>query len=78
MFLKMTISLLSLEEIKNHIKTFGHLPNIPSAKAMESNGTKLGVMNMKLLEKIEELTLYTINQEEKFKTERGTIKYSRK
>ncbi|WP_143070736.1 tail fiber protein [Flagellimonas taeanensis] len=52
--------LKSLEEVQNHIKEHGHLPNIPSAKEMEANGIQLGEMNMKLLEKIEELTLYVI------------------
>ena len=52
--------LKSLEEVQSYIKANGHLPNIPSAKTMESNGIDLGVMNMKLLEKIEELTLYVI------------------
>nr|WP_299073828.1 tail fiber protein [uncultured Allomuricauda sp.] len=49
-----------LEEVQNYIKANGHLPNIPSAKEMEENGIQLGEMNMKLLEKIEELTLYVI------------------
>ena len=56
-------ALKSLEEIQNYIKAHGHLPNIPSAKEMEVNGVELGTMNMKLLEKIEELTLYTIQQQ---------------
>ncbi len=34
---------------------------------MEENGVQLGEMNMKLLEKIEELTLYTLEQEKKLK-----------
>ncbi|WP_271768878.1 tail fiber protein [Aquimarina algiphila] len=57
--------LLTIEEVQQHIKENGHLPNVPSATEMETNGVELGVMNMKLLEKIEELTLYTINQEKK-------------
>ncbi len=52
--------LKSLEEVQNYINEHGHLPNIPSAKDMEENGVQLGEMNMKLLEKIEELTLYVI------------------
>ena len=55
--------LKSLEEVQNYIKANGHLPNIPSAEEMEENGIELGEMNMKLLEKIEELVLYTIKQE---------------
>ncbi|SFC36103.1 hypothetical protein SAMN04487891_109172 [Flagellimonas taeanensis] len=59
--------LKSLEEVKNYIQEHGHLPNIPSAKEMEENGVQLGEMNMKLLEKIEELTLYVLEQDEKIK-----------
>ncbi|UII77357.1 tail fiber protein [Flagellimonas sp. HMM57] len=55
--------LKSLEEVQDHIKKHGHLPNIPPAKEMEENGIELGEMNMKLLEKIEELTLYILEQE---------------
>ncbi|WP_282159858.1 tail fiber protein [Ulvibacterium marinum] len=59
--------LKSLEEVQEHIRENGHLPNIPSAAEMEQNGVELGIMNMKLLEKIEELTLYTIAQEKRIK-----------
>jgi hypothetical protein len=52
--------LTSLEEIKNYIDQNKHLPEVPSAKEMEKNGIQLGEMNMLLLKKIEELTLYTI------------------
>jgi hypothetical protein len=55
--------LKSLEEVQKHIQEHGHLPNIPSAEEMEEKGIELGIMNMKLLEKIEELTLYTIEQQ---------------
>ncbi|WP_062057760.1 tail fiber protein [Sediminicola sp. YIK13] len=53
--------LMSLGETQKFIKKHGHLPNIPSAKEMEENGLELGIMNMKLLEKIEELMLYVID-----------------
>ncbi len=53
--------LRSLEEVQEHILENGHLPNIPSAQEMEKNGLELGIMNIKLLEKIEELTLYMID-----------------
>ncbi|AUP79676.1 tail fiber protein [Flavivirga eckloniae] len=59
--------LKTLQEVENYISEKGHLPNIPSAKDMEINGIKLKEMNLKLLEKIEELTLYTINQEKEIK-----------
>lgn len=58
----------SLEEVEEHIRIYGHLGNIPSAAEVESNGIELGEMNRLLLEKIEELTLYIIELEEKIKT----------
>ena len=58
-----TYKLPTLEELEQQIKEKGHLPNIPSAEEVEKNGAQLGEMNKKLLEKIEELTLYTIQQE---------------
>lgn len=58
----------SLEEIEKHIKDKGHLPNIPSAKEVIENGVSLGEMDRKLLEKIEELTLYSIEQNKQIKT----------
>ncbi|MEW7291254.1 hypothetical protein [Aquimarina sp. 2304DJ70-9] len=58
-------NLPSLKEVEQHIQEKGHLQNIPSAKEVEENGILLGEMNKKLLEKIEELTLYTIAQEKR-------------
>ncbi|WP_430908526.1 hypothetical protein [Maribacter sp. 2-571] len=55
--------LRSLDEVEQHIAEHGHLPNIPSAAEMEENGVYLKQMNLKLLEKIEELTLYLIQLE---------------
>ncbi len=62
---KTDYELKSLEEVQRYIKENGHLPNIPSAKEMETNGVDLGTMEMKLLEKIEELTLYILEQEKR-------------
>jgi hypothetical protein len=58
---KKEYDLQSLEAIERYINSNGHLPNIPSALEMETNGVELGLMEMKLLEKIEELTLYLID-----------------
>ncbi|UOB18366.1 tail fiber protein [Abyssalbus ytuae] len=58
-------NLPKLEEVQQFIKENGHLPEIPSAADMEQNGIHLSEMNIKLLQKIEELTLYTIEQEKK-------------
>lgn len=56
--------LRTLEETKTYIETHKHLPEIPSAAEMEKEGIKLKEMNLKLLQKIEELTLHMIQQNE--------------
>jgi len=55
-------TLKSLTEVENYIKTHKHLPDIPSAEAMEKQGVNLAEMNKLLLQKVEELTLYNIQQ----------------
>ncbi len=60
-----TYKLKTLNELEKYIQTNGHLPNIPSATEIEESGQDLGAIQAKLLEKIEELTLYTIDQEKK-------------
>jgi len=67
----------TLKEVENHIKEKGHLKDIPSAKEVEKNGINLGEMDAKLLQKIEELTLYTIDQQkeiEELKKQNSRIK----
>lgn len=53
----------SLKEVEKHIIENGHLQNIPSAAEVSESGIFLGAMNVKLLQKIEELTLYSIQQQ---------------
>ena len=57
--------LKSLDEVEDYIKQNSHLPEIPSATEMEKNGLMLAEMNLSLLKKIEELTLYTIELNKK-------------
>ncbi|WP_440068337.1 hypothetical protein [Tenacibaculum discolor] len=64
-----TYNLPSLQEVEAYIKAKGHLKDIPSAKEVEKNGFYLGEMDAKLLQKIEELTLYTIEQEKKLQSQ---------
>jgi len=52
----------SLGEVETSIRKNGHLPGIPSALQVSKEGISLGEMNGKLLQKIEELTLYLIEQ----------------
>lgn len=49
-----------LEEVEQYIKEHKHLPNIPAAAEIETNGMEVGEMQKKMMEKIEELTLYVI------------------
>lgn len=60
----------TLAKVQQHIKEKGHLPNIPSAKEVEENGIELGEMNKLLLEKIEELILYTLQQEKELSAQK--------
>jgi hypothetical protein len=50
-----------LSEVNGYIQTNGHLPNIPSATEVKENGMSLVDMQVKLLQKVEELTLYVID-----------------
>ncbi|WP_298544457.1 hypothetical protein [uncultured Aquimarina sp.] len=70
---KDTYQLPTLQQVEDHITTKGHLINIPSAAEVSENGIQLGEMNAKLLEKIEELTLYTIAQEKRLKEQQKTL-----
>lgn len=58
-----TYNLRPLYELDQFIKDNKHLPEIPSATEVEENGISLGDMDAKLLQKIEELTLYAIDQQ---------------
>ncbi len=60
--------LRTIEELENFIKQNSHLPEIPSAKEFEQNGVMQAEMDMNLLKKIEELTLYTIQQQKEIES----------
>lgn len=59
--------LKELKEVEEFIKENNHLPEIPSAQEVKDNGVLVGEMTNKLLKKIEELTLYVIEQDKKIK-----------
>jgi hypothetical protein len=52
--------LMPLDELEKKIEELNHLPNIPSAEEIQKKGIDLGPMATKLVEKVEELTLYLI------------------
>ena len=53
-----------LSEVKAFITKNKHLPEIKSAQEMQENGVSINELQTQLLQKIEELTLYLIQQEE--------------
>lgn len=55
---------LSLTALAEYIEKNRHLPGIPSASSMELEGIALKEFNLLLLEKLEELTVYTLEQQE--------------
>ena len=73
-----TYDLKQLAEIETYIKENKHLPEVPSAKEMEANGVQLGEMNMLLLKKIEELTLYVIELKKRDEAQQKEIEELRK
>ncbi len=66
--------LMSLTELNEYIRKNKHLPGIPDAQTIEEQGIDLGEMNILLLKKVEELTLYAIDQEKRMKEQDVTLK----
>ncbi|MES2777894.1 MAG: hypothetical protein V4722_27185 [Bacteroidota bacterium] len=58
-------NLKSLNDVEAYITANSHLPNVPAAAEVEKGGIALGEMQSKMMEKIEELTLYIIQQNKK-------------
>lgn len=65
--------LKSLSEVETFIKENGHLPGIEPASEILKNGLDLGAMQAKQMEKIEELTLYAIEQEKRIFSQAGQL-----
>ncbi|GAB1857213.1 hypothetical protein MHTCC0001_20490 [Flavobacteriaceae bacterium MHTCC 0001] len=64
----------TLEEVEAYTKANHHLPEVPSAATMQEDGVKLKEMSMLLLQKVEELTLYTIEQQKLIKSQEKQLK----
>lgn len=56
-------NLMPLAEVEQFIKQNGHLPEVPTTEEAIANGIELKEMNILLLKKVEELTLYSIQQQ---------------
>lgn len=67
-----------LSEVGRYIAINKHLPGIPSAKEVSENGVRVGEMQARLLEKIEELTLHMIAQEKRIDAQEKEIKIQKK
>jgi hypothetical protein len=62
-------TLRTLTEVEAFINQNQHLPDVPSEKEVKANGYDVSEMNAILLQKIEELTLYMIEQEKKIEAQ---------
>ena len=67
-----------LQEVSKFIQENGHLPEIQSAADMQENGVSITDLQIQLLQKIEELTLYLIQQEQTIQQLQDEVKELRK
>lgn len=65
--------MMTLFDLEAYIDKEGHLPNMPKGEIVEKEGIELGVLSAKLLEKIEELTIYIIELNKKIEKQNGEI-----
>ena len=72
--LKSDYQMLDLKSLEAFLKQNHHLPEIPSAQKLKEDGLELKSMNLLLLQKIEELTLYTIEQQKQLDALQDQIK----
>ena len=70
--------LMPLNELEKFISQNKHLPDVPSAEVVKKDGINLGEMNALLLKKVEELTLYILNQEKKIEALQKAVDQSKK
>jgi len=71
--LKGDYRMLDLKSLEAFLKQNHHLPEIPSAQKLKENGLELKKMNLLLLQKIEELTLYTLQQQKQLDALQGQV-----
>jgi len=70
--------LMPLNQLEAYIRREQHLPEIPSAQNIRAQGVDLSTLQMQLLKKIEELTLYTIQQERTNAEQAATVQEQKK
>jgi hypothetical protein len=65
--------LMPLDQVEAFIQKESHLPKIPSAMEIQANGINMSEMQMALLEKVEELTLYTLEQQKLIASQQESV-----
>jgi hypothetical protein len=60
--------LMPLDELRAYVAKEKHLPNVPSEEEIRTGGLDVTDFQMRLLEKVEELTLYTLAQDEQIES----------
>ena len=70
--------LQSLPELENYLKINKHLPDLPPAKDVEAKGIDVGAVNTQLVKKVEELTLYLIEQNKQNEAQQKQIENQQK
>jgi hypothetical protein len=71
-------NLPTLDKVESYIKENKHLPDVPSAKEVEEEGLSMSQMMAKQMQKIEELTLYVIEQNKKLESQNNEISVLKK
>lgn len=66
-------NLMPLDQLDSFIRSEGHLPEVPSAGTVQDEGLNITEMQLKLLQKVEELTLYTLDQHSTIRDQQETI-----
>ena len=70
--------LMPLKEVETFVKANKHLPGIDSAEVLAQNGIDVAEMQSKQMEKIEELTLYIIDQDKKIEAQGQALEKNNK
>jgi hypothetical protein len=65
--------LMPVKELEGYVKTNKHLPGIPDAQTVSDKGISVGEMNAQLIKKVEELTLYIIEQQKVLESQQHEI-----
>jgi len=68
-----TYPLMPLSELQEFVQTHQHLPDMPPAQQVAETGVPVGEMNALLLKKVEELTLYVLQQQQAMEQQQKEI-----